>query len=447
MSSAHDAWAHAVQAVQRRQQGMDLWLGQVNCIGISDGRLLLEVPNRFTKDWISEKYLSSILEEMRGTIPDGVEVEFKLDSAAFAEARMPSRPPRPVKVDHGVAPRPRTAINSRFTFDAFVEGPTNQLALSACKAIASHADRSVSPVFVSGPSGLGKTHLLSAVYHEMNGRGPRGPVVFTSGEAFMNEFVESITAGRMQSFRERYRRDCGVLLVDDIQFIVSGDRTQEELFHVFNELYNMGRPIVITSDRPPRDLDGIEKRLKSRFEWGLIADIRPPDAETRIAITWKKAREMELELPEEVAGYVAQMARSSVREIEGALIRLDVQSSLSGQPITIGMAREALGIIAAPRSRKVVAEDVIRHVATSYGIKVSDIKGARRHRSVARPRQVAMYICRDILRLSYPEIGERFGGRDHSTVMNACRKISGLLTQDAELRSSVEALQHQLNPE
>jgi chromosomal replication initiator protein len=424
---------------------MDLWLGQVNCLGLNEGRLRLKVPNRFTRDWISERYLASILEEMKGAVPEDVEVEFTLESVSADAAMRPPEPPLPARA--GCTTAPRAAVNPRFTFEGFVEGPTNQLALSACKAVASQSERSISPVFVCGPSGVGKTHLLNAVYNRMRGQSRRGPVFYMSAEAFMNDFVESLSSGRMQAFRERYRRECGMLLIDDIQFIVTRDRTQEEFFHVFNELYNTGRPIVISSDRPPREIGKIEQRLRSRFEWGLIADIRPPDEETRIAITLKKATEMDLAIPRAVTDFIAENARDSVREIEGALIRLDVQSSLSSRPISLEMAREALGIMAAPRSRKISAEDVIRHVASSYGVKVSDLKGARRHRSVARPRQVAMFICRDMLHLSYPEIGERFGGRDHTTVMNACRKITSLISQDSELRSNVDVLRSRLDTE
>jgi len=443
LSIEREAWTNAVEAVQGRQEGMDLWLGQVDCVGMSDGRLLLSVPNRFTRDWIADRYLSSILREMKGIVPEDVEVEFRFESAHAGDRRRPSRPPAPVQARCSAAPR--ASVNPRFTFDAFVEGSTNQLALSACRAIALQAGKAVSPVFVCGPSGVGKTHLLSAVYHQMQGMSPKGPVAYVSSESFMNEFVESISAGRMKEFRERYRRDCGVLLVDDIQFIAGRERTQEEFFHLFNELYNTQRPIVISSDRPPREIGKIEERLRSRFEWGLIADISPPEMETRIAITLRKASEMGIELPRPVTEFIAQTATGSVRKIEGALIRLDVQSNLSGRPVTLEMAREAMGITTPGPGRRLVAEDVIRHVASSFGVKISDLKGARRHRSVARPRQVAMYICRELLHMSYPEIGERFGGRDHTTVMNACRKIASLVGEDAEMRAQVDVLARELD--
>jgi len=443
LSNEREAWTNAVETIQGRQEGMDLWLGQVDCVGLSNGRLLLKVPNKFTRDWIADRYLSSILREMKGIVPENVEVEFRFESTRSGERRRPIRPPAPVQARCLAAPK--AAVNPRFTFDAFVEGSTNQLALSACKAIALQAGKAVSPVFICGPSGVGKTHLLSAVYHEMKGVSPKGPVAYVSSESFMNDFVESISAGKMQEFRERYRRDCGVLLVDDIQFIAGRERTQEEFFHLFNELYNTGRPIVISSDRPPREIGKIEERLRSRFEWGLIADIHPPEVETRMAITLRKASEMGIELPRPVTDFIAETATGSVRKIEGALIRLDVQSSLSGRPVTLEMAREALGITTPSRGRKVAAEDVLRHVASSYGLKISDLKGARRHRSVARPRQVAMYICRNVLHMSYPEIGERFGGRDHTTAMSACKKITSLMGEDAELRANVDSLSRELD--
>jgi chromosomal replication initiator protein len=434
--SAHEAWTNAVRSIQERSDGLDLWLGRVNCIGIDEGRLLLEVPNTFTKDWISERYLPSILEELRDVLPGDLKVEFKLDASQGAREARPSQPPR---APHP-APAPRTARNPRFTFETFVEGPTNQLAVSACRAVASGAERTVSPVFICGPTGVGKTHLLCAIDDAMGGRSPRGPVIYVSAEAFMNEFVESIASSRMQEFRERYRRDVGVLLVDDIQFMATRERTQEEFFHVFNELYNAGRPIVLTSDRPPREIGRIEERLRSRFEWGLIADIRPPELATRIAIARRKAGEMGMELADEIVDFVAGASSGSVREIEGALIRLDVQSGLEGRTVSIEMAREVLGLISPPRSASTSVDDVIRRVAGAFGVKVSDLKGTRRHRSVARPRQVAMFMCRELLGMSYPEIGDRFGGRDHTTVMNACRRISALIESDGELRGSVEGL-------
>jgi len=444
VASANEAWQNAVQNVQRRNGGMDLWLGQVNCGGIADGRLLLTVPNKFTRDWISERYLPHILDEMKDVIPAGVTVEFRLESpaplASGPRAR-PSTPPPCAAAASIIAP---SAINPRFSFETFIEGPSNQLAVSACKAIARHAGRNVSPVFLWGPPGVGKTHLLCSVHKETGGRSPGGPVIFVSAEAFMNEFVESVAAGKMQQFRERYRRDCGMLLVDDIQFITPGSRTQEEFFHVFNELYNQGRPIAISSDRPPRDLGKMEQRLRSRFEWGLVADIRPPEVETRVAIARRKASDLGIEIPAPVANLVAESTTGSVREIEGALIRLDMQSSLSGDPITPDMARATLGLLSPMRSRKASAEDVQHRVATAWGVKASDLKGERRHRSVALPRQVAMYICRESLKLSYPEIGDRFGGRDHTTVMTACRKISGLVDRDLDLLRRIEAVTRSL---
>ncbi len=446
METAQIAWTGVLDAIQRKGGGtLDLWLGQVNCVGIEDDHLLLKVPNAFARDWIKEHYMPAIVDALQEVVPGKLVVDFLLDSSAFAAARRetaekasarPSRPP----------PAPNTAtVNPRFTFESFVEGPSNQLALSACRSVAAGTEGAPSPVFIFSPSGLGKTHLLSAIHHATQGVTSRGPVLYLPAETFMNEFVECVQQGRMKDFRERYRKDCGLLLLDDIQFLGSRERTQEEFFHLFNELYNTGRPVVMSSDRPPRDIPKIEERLRSRFEWGLVADIGMPELETRMAIARRKAQEMGLNLPPEVLDLVAENARGSVREIEGALIRLDVQSGLSsGGVMDPESARRALGIVGAGRTRKSSADDVMRQVAAVWGVKVSDIKGERRHRSVALPRQVAMHLCRQVLRMSYPEIGERFGGRDHTTVMNACKKIGALLESDAEMAAAVESLRRTL---
>ncbi len=447
LTETGQAWEQTIQQIAGSQEGsLDLWLGQVECVGVEDHRLVLRVPNEFTREWISERYVDRILEGMKGELPGLLSVRFVLDGPAFERA-LPG--PAQVKV-HAFAPgQPVDAtagmsINPRFTFEEFVEGPENRLALAACMGLVANPGSAISPLFIYGPSGVGKTHLINAVHHALGGRTPSGPVLYLPSEAFMNDFLDSLKAGTMHAFRDRYRRQCGMLLIDDIQFIASREKTQEEFFHLFNELYNTGKPVVITSDRPPRALVKIEGRLRSRLEWGLMADMRSPEMEMRMAIARRKAEGLRLALLPEVIDLVAAAASGSVREIEGALIRLDVQSSIERCEITVDMARKALGVIGVTAPHKLNADDVIRQVAATYGLKVSDLKGTKRNRSVSLPRQVAMYLCREVLGMSYPEIGESFGGRDHTTIINGCRKITGLLDTDGSLQSTVDAIRRQI---
>jgi chromosomal replication initiator protein len=447
LDEVKQAWEKAVRAIADRQQGsLDLWLGQVSCAGIERNVLVLKVPNAFTREWISERYQSLILEKMKEALPEIRDVQFLLDSSAFERSGHHPDCARAQTSMHAqpAGPPMGSNVNPRFTFEEFVEGPCNRLAYAACKGLATGAETSFSPLFIYGPSGVGKTHLLNAIHHALGGTTPRGPVVYMPCESFMNDFLDSLKSGRMQGFRERYRQSCGMLLIDDIQFIAARERTQEEFFHIFNELYNTGRPVVMTSDRPPRELAKVEGRLSSRFEWGLMADVTSPEVETRIAIIRMKMASMGIELSRDVIELVAATASGSVREIEGALIRLDVQSGLERCPISIDLTQRALGFLARPSLAKLTADEVIREVASSYGLKVSDLKGTRRHRSVSLPRQVAMYLCREMLGLSYPEIGERLGGRDHTTVISGHRKVTGMLDSNATLQSSVDAIRRHL---
>jgi chromosomal replication initiator protein len=450
LEEARQAWRSAIRTIADSQEGsLDLWLGQVDCVGFEGERLLLRVPNEFTREWISERYLDDILERMQRTVPGVTSVTFQLDRSAFARPSEDQDRSTPVPSASSpprlASPPPMGAsVNPRFTFDQFVEGPCNRLALAACLALVQSTETAVSPLFLYGPSGVGKTHLLNAIHHALRGATRHGPVVYMPSESFMNDFLESLRGGRMKQFRERYRRDCGLLLIDDIQFIASRERTQEEFFHLFNELYNTGRPIVISSDRPPREMSRVESRLRSRFECGLMADMRAPELETRLAIVHKKAAGLGLRLPPEVAELVAAAASHSVREIEGALIRLDVQSSLEGCAVTAEMARRALGGLAVENADRITPSQVLKCVAVSYGIKVSDLKGTRRSRSVSLPRQVAMHLCREVLGMSYPEIGDLLGGRDHSTIINGCRKVTALLDADASLQGRVASIRQEL---
>ncbi len=332
-------------------------------------------------------------------------------------------------------------LNPRYTFDTFVGGPSNQLAFAACQAVASTYPPKYNPVFICGGVGLGKTHLLHSVGHTIQQSRPGSRVMYLSGERFMNEYIHAIRTNHMHDFRRRYREGCDVLLVDDVQFLAGKDGTQDEFFHTFNALHDSHRQIVLTADRKPFEISDIADRLRSRFAWGLLADIDPPDLEMRVAILRQKAMVENIRLPDDVALYIAGAVKRNVRELEGALIRLAAYASLSHRNIDLAFAQQTLeGSITRPREH-LTAETVIKTVAGYYGLKVADIKSARRHKSIAGPRAVAMYLARTHTKDSYPDLGRGFGGKHHTTVISAVEKTTRRLKDDAALRGEVHAIE------
>ncbi|QDG51487.1 chromosomal replication initiator protein DnaA [Persicimonas caeni] len=368
--------------------------------------------------------------------------QMKLDRASDAAVR-PSEPnPSPQELAETMM---AAGINPRHDFDEFVVGPSNQFVHAACSAVADNPGGSYNPLFIFGGVGLGKTHLLHAVGIEAIKRNPQARVVNLSSEDFMNQLITSLRQKDMNSFRTQFRNNCDVLLIDDIQFIAGKDSTQEEFFHTFNALYHSGKQIVITSDVMPKDLPGIEERLRSRFSWGLCADIQPPEMETRIAILEKKAEADGIEMDKDVAILLASSIRSNVRELEGTLIRLGAQASLMNQPITLDLAREMLDRMNIEQGRELSTEYIIEVVASDFGITPRDIKGSRRTRAISKPRQYAMYLARKHTDHSYPQLGEQFGGKDHTTVLAACKKIGGLIEDgDEEMTSLIDGLEAKL---
>jgi chromosomal replication initiator protein len=336
------------------------------------------------------------------------------------------------------APRMGAPLNERYTFERFVVGANNQLAAAAARAVAESPARMYNPLFIYGGVGLGKTHLMHAVGHVLRGRDATRRVAYVSSEWFTNDLIASIQDGRMSDFRRRYR-EIDLLLIDDVHFLGEKERTQEEFFHTFNALYEAQRQIVVTSDRPPKEIAGLEERLVSRFEWGLVADIRSPDLETRVAILRKKAEEGEIAIADEVLDYIARNCRSNVRELEGAVIKLLAYSSLTQRDVTTELAREALGGVLAPEGER-TPEAIRKRVAESFGIPVETLVSRRRTKEVTVPRQVAMYLMRELLDLPLTQIGNQFGGRDHSTVLHSVHKVEQDLETDASLRERIEAL-------
>jgi chromosomal replication initiator protein len=339
---------------------------------------------------------------------------------------------------------PLEGLNPKYTFSNFVVGPSNQLAHAASIAAAGGGGPRHNPLFLCGGTGLGKTHLVHAVAHRFRTERPSSRILYVSAEKFVNEFVQSLQEGRMNEFRARYRERCDLLLVDDIQFLASKTQTQEEFFHAFNALHQADKQIIVTSDKYPQQLEKMEERLVSRFSWGLVADIQGPELETRVAILRKKAQLEQIELADDVVVFLAQTIRSNVRELEGTLIRLAAKSSLLGRQIDIDFARQELALTSNPRASEAGVDDIQRVVCHHFKLRTSDLLSKDRHKSIAFARHVAMYLCKQRLKCSFPELGRAFGNRDHTTVMSAVRKVEALRSSDPEVRAHLEALERKL---
>lgn len=338
---------------------------------------------------------------------------------------------------------PPSQLNQQYTFNTFVRGVSNQFAHATCMAVADAPGKTYNPLFIYGSTGLGKTHLLQAVGNKVLKDNPKAVVCYISSERFMNEMIHCIRHGKMPQFRQKYR-NCDVFLVDDIQFISKKERTQEEFFHTFNALYEAKKQIIITSDKFPQDISDIEERLRNRFQWGLIADIQPPDIEHRIAILMTKAEQLNISLSQDVAMYIGTHAKKNVRELEGALHRITAFAGLKGRPIDMELAAETFKNVLTDAPKRVTIEAIQKIVAEHFRVKVSDLKSKKRQRAISLPRQIAMYLARTKTNSSFPEIGDKFGGKDHTTVMHAVRKIDGELPKDIDLRSHVDALKRRL---
>ncbi|MFH1811960.1 MAG: chromosomal replication initiator protein DnaA [Pseudomonadota bacterium] len=443
-----DAWPLALAQIQQRINGQsyNTWFRQLHCTGGDARSLSLAVPSKFHLDWVQDHYASFIAENLRDLC--GHDVELRLSVAPELIPIVDDTPEPPAMA--GVAPteaaarQPHDRLNARYTFDSFVTGPSNQFARAACEAVAENPAQAYNPLFLYGGVGLGKTHLLHAIGLGLLQRAPATKIIYVTTEEFMNDLIDSMRHEKMGAFRARYRSQCDVLMVDDIQFLTGKERTQEEFFHTFNFLFESHRQIVITSDKFPHEIPGLEERLRTRFQCGLIADIQAPEMETRVAILRAKAENDQIHLPDEVALFLATTIKSNVRELEGSLIRLQAYASLTNQPISLEMAKDRLKGLVSSSEKAVSAEQVQKLVASYFSLKTSDLRSQRRHRAVSLPRQIAMYICRKHCNLSFPEIGERFGGKDHTTVMSAVRKIEGKLPNDAQISKAVAAIESSL---
>jgi chromosomal replication initiator protein len=441
---ATELWNRCLSALSEKvnQKSFDIWLKPLRALSLRDNFLELEVPNKFFKDWIAENYQSLIHAVLLQITKKSFSLNLSLREGKEEESKEPKgRDRSPLKVSRQATKE--DGLNPSYTFTAFVVGSCNQFAHAAALAVANLPAKNYNPFFIYGGVGLGKTHLVNAIGNQIVEKDPSAKVCYLSSEKFTNELINCLRYEKMTDFRNKYRTK-DVLLVDDIQFLGGKERTQEEFFHTFNALYDSNKQIVITSDKLPKDIPGLEERLRSRISWGLIADIQPPDIETKVAILCKKAELYNISLSNEVGLFLAAELGSNIRELEGALTRLRAYSSLTGQEINALMAREILRDILSDRQKTITVENIQKVVANYFNIKVSDLKASKKLKIYAFPRQIAMYLCRSMTKASFPEIGAKFGGKDHSTVIHAFRQIEKKCTEDRDLKNVLESLKNEL---
>lgn len=476
-------WNEAVAFTRSKSPAsFEQWFSGVQFDGMTDGVVSLRARDEFVREWVDQHFLPTLLDYLRSQTGWSMQIAWSvggelerpvaasrgetaeamnagarartLASNGAAAVRATDDVGTPATDDEPpVSRRPATAkmsapplegLNPKYTFANFVVGPSNQLAHAAAIGAAGGVGPRHNPLFLCGGTGLGKTHLVHAVAHRIRAERPQSRILYVSAEKFVNEFVQALQENRMIEFRSRYRERCDVLLIDDIQFLASKTQTQEEFFHAFNALHQADKQIIFTSDKYPQQLERMEERLVSRFSWGLVADIQGPELETRVAILRKKAQMEQIDLADEVVLYLAQTIRSNVRELEGTLIRLAAKSSLLGRPVDLDFARQELAATSSPRANEAGVDDIQRVVCHHFKLRTSDLLSKDRHKSIAFARHVAMYLCKQRLKCSFPELGRAFGNRDHTTVMSAVRKVEHLRTTDPEVRAHLEAIERKL---
>ncbi|MEO5509546.1 MAG: chromosomal replication initiator protein DnaA [Longimicrobiales bacterium] len=452
--TAAEAWSRILERARPNlpEHTFRSWLDATYPLALSQELLAVGAVSDFAAEWIEDKYGAVLTDAARQVFGRPLTISFQLQPPeAGAQKRVP-QPPQESRNAPEVLSAPTGShtggavgapLNERYTFDRFVVGSNNQLSAAACTAVAEAPARMYNPLFIYGGVGLGKTHLMHAIGHVLLERDPSKRVAYVSSERFTNDMIAAIQGGTNAEFRRRYR-DIDLLLIDDIHFLGEKERTQEEFFHTFNALHDAQSQIVMTSDRPPKEIPGLEERLVSRFEWGLVTDIKPPDFETRVAILRKKAEDDQLALADEVLDFIARNCRSNVRELEGAVIKLLAYSSLTRREVTTELAREALGGVLTEAPLTELSPSIIRQkVADEWGVPVEGLSSKRRTKELTVPRQVAMYLIRELLDLSLVEVGGVFGGRDHSTVIHSINKVEEDLAADDAFHARVEKLRAQ----
>lgn len=423
------------------------WIKTIEPISLEGNRIILGVPNIFTMDILIARYATLISNAIKQITSNKYEISFVVpqEDAPVVKAEQPRSESNTIST---TTPDKlsSTNLNPKYTFDTFVIGNSNRFAHAASVAVAESPAKAYNPLFIYGGVGLGKTHLMHAIGHFILQNNPNAKVVYVSSETFTNELINSIRDDRNVEFRNRYRT-IDVLLVDDIQFIAGKERTQEEFFHTFNALHESNKQIIISSDRPPKEIPTLEDRLRSRFEWGLITDIQAPDLETRIAILRKKAQMENIEVPNEIMVHIAKKIQSNIRELEGALIRIVAYSSLTNSEITLELASEALKELFSAKARLLNVDLIKETISSKFNIKMEDFNSKKRTRAISYPRQIAMYLSRELTDLSLPKIGEEFGGRDHTTVMHAHGKITNDIKEDEDIRDRINNIIKELKGE
>lgn len=418
------------------------WIKSITPISIDKDSIRLSVPNQFTKEILENRYKDLIINSMKIITTKKYDIAFLISS----EEALETDEDQETDTNNVNTDTSSSMLNPKYKFDSFVIGNSNRFAHAACLAVAEAPAKAYNPLFIYGGVGLGKTHLMQAIGHYILDNNPKAKVVYVSSEKFTNELINSIKDDKNVEFRNKYR-NVDVLLIDDVQFIAGKERTQEEFFHTFNALHENNKQIILSSDRPPKEIPTLEDRLRSRFEWGLIADIQAPDFETRIAILKKKADVEHLNIPNDVMVYIATQIKSNIRELEGALIRIVAFSSLTNKEISVDLASEALKDIISSKQNKQITIDLIQDVVSSYfNLRIEDFKSARRTKNIAFPRQIAMYLSRKLTDMSLPKIGEAFGGRDHTTVIHAYEKISSALKEDDDLKYTINEITKRFSP-
>jgi chromosomal replication initiator protein len=431
-------WGRLLDAIAHKLPPavIDQWVRPCRLLAVEGDHLKVGAPNTFSRDWLIQHHFQALQQAAQTVVGGQPRITIVVDETA-EQAAAGDAPPPPLAARPGGGST--EGLNPRYTFDTFVVGSSNQFAQAACQAVAELPSKAYNPLFIYGGVGLGKTHLLHAVGYQSAKLFPGMIVVYITSERFTNELINAIRYDRTAEFRGRYR-NIDLLLIDDIQFISGKERTQEEFFHTFNTLYESRKQIIVSSDSPPKDIPEIEERLRSRFEWGLIADIQPPDFETRVAILKKKAALERVRLADDVAYLIASRVKSNIRELEGSLTRMIAFCALTGREMSVDLAQEVLGELWGEEEKIITMEQIQRKVAEAYGIKLSDLKAKNRTKAVAFPRQIAMYLARQLTHASLSEVGRAFGGKDHTTVLHAVDKIQVLLQEDPKLRKAIDGL-------
>lgn len=449
METSISVWPEVLNRLKQslNEQIVERWFHPIKNVSVDESSITLEIPNKFFQEWIRDHYgalLSELLQEITGK-PMALKYKILSTMEPGPRQRVEPRPKPPAPGKGATQPIPQEHhLNPKYSFDNFVVGSSNRFAHAASIAVAQSPGKAYNPLFIYGGVGLGKTHLMQAIGHHILSRSKRAKVCYVSSEKFTNAMIDSIQNRQTIKFRNTYR-NVDVLLIDDIQFLSGKEQTQEEFFHTFNTLYDAHKQIILSSDRPPKEISNMEARLVSRFEWGLVTDLQPPDMETRAAILKKKAELSGIQLNDELTFFIAEKVRTNIRKLEGCLIRVLSYASLTNQDLSIPLAEEVLqDILAGEEETSITMEAIQKKVAEHFDIRLADMTSKKRPKAIAYPRQIAMFLSRQLTRYSLPEIGEAFGGRDHTTVMHACKQIESAIQKDFNIRSVINTLQNKI---